>query len=334
MKISYQQLHQHLENNLVPVYLIMGSEHLLVQESKDLIVRYAQLNGFKEIRRYDANKDFDWHELQISASPSLFCEKALIDLRLSSKPNAATIKILTDYIKKIKPDSKVILSCEKLEHNVQNMKWMSVVDQLGVIVNIPNLPPGQYKQWAEQRLKQNNLSCDRLAIDFLISQTEGNLLALAQEIDKLKLLFGSNPISLSDIINVITDNAKYSVFHFIDRVLEGDLVQIRRTLAKLRQEAVEPILILWAITKEIRLLINIIMDLKGKSWEAIANKYSIWPNRKHITKSCASRHTIKSLHETLLLAEKIDHAIKGLQPGNVWHMIELVAFRLAGIKIG
>jgi DNA polymerase-3 subunit delta len=74
---------------------------------------------------------------------------------------------------------------------------------------------------------------------------EGNLLACAQEIDKLAMLFGAPKYESDDIEGNLCDNARYNVLRWptpAARRAGGG----RAILDSLRGEGVEPILILCA----------------------------------------------------------------------------------------
>ena len=73
---------------LKPVYLIAGSEPLLVLECADAVRRRAREEGYGEREVFDAEGSFDWNTLSMGlASLSLFASRRLFDLRLpSGKP--------------------------------------------------------------------------------------------------------------------------------------------------------------------------------------------------------------------------------------------------------
>ena len=324
MKLSYHQLPTHLKNNLAPIYLVTGNEPLLMQECRDSIRSKAQQQGFSEIERFDITKDFDWSGLiEATNSLSLFSNKRFIEIKLNHKPNVQGSKLFIRFIENLSPDNIVLVLSEKLDSTAQKSSWVNAINKTGTLVTIWPLDSLKFQQWVEKRLRDNNLRCDKNAVQFLVEQTEGNLLACAQEIEKLALLFSERVITRDDMVSAIADSARYDVFNFIDILFEGNVKRTIRVLHKLQKEAVEPTLLLWVITREIRLLINVIFDLKNKnSWEAIVKKHQIWDKKQHYIKKVIQLPIEKDLHQMLLQAEKIDHIIKGLQIGSVWVEIE------------
>jgi DNA polymerase III subunit delta len=330
MKLTLQQLPLHLKKPLLPVYLITGDEYLLVQEARDLILAQIRQTGAVELLRHDANKDFDYqHLIDQTSSLSLFSDKTLIEIKLHHKPNANAAKLLAELIRQCHADKMLLLSCDKLDSNAQKSDWYTATDKHGAIITIWPLAVAHYRKWLAQRLRQNNLRCEPAVIDFLLNQSEGNLLSLAQEVAKLQLIFGNHPITLNDMMAMLVDNAKYDIFNFIDTILAGDPKAVQRVLYKLRAEAVEPTLLLWAITREIRSLLYILIDLQGKmSWEAVLKKHKVWDKRKNLIKKSVTRLTVASLHQMLLQAQTIDYTIKGLRAGNIWDELTALAYAL------
>ncbi|MBA2653826.1 MAG: DNA polymerase III subunit delta [Gammaproteobacteria bacterium] len=331
MKFSYQQLPMHLKSNLLPVYLITGNELFLVQEARELIRSKAKSQGFSEVQRYEVNKDFDWSMfVESNNTYSLFSDKVCTEIKLNQKPNAAGSKLFTQFLENHDPNKILLITTDKLESATQRSGWAEAINKIGAIVTIWPLDSAQFKQWALHRLRANNLNCDQAGLQFLVDQTEGNLLALAQEIEKLKLIF-EGAIKLEDLINATTDNARFDIFSCIDIIEQGNASRILRSIRKLKAEAVEPTLLLWALSREIRSLSAIIGDLKNKSpWATLVKKHQIWEKRQPSVKKMISLHTPKSLHTLLLQAERIDHIIKGVTAGNVWSALETLALGLGG----
>ncbi|WP_176518450.1 DNA polymerase III subunit delta, partial [Pseudomonas faucium] len=105
-----------------------------------------------------------------------------------------------------------------------------------------------------QRLAQAGLSAQREAVDRMAARVEGNLLAAAQEIEKLKLLAEGSQITVETVQAAVADSARFDVFGLVDAILNGEATHALRMLEGLRGEGVEPPVILWALARELRLL--------------------------------------------------------------------------------
>lgn len=331
MKLYANQLSAHLKNNLLPVYLITGTEPLFIQETKDLIVQKAKEVGFSERKRFDATKDFNWNTLFESADNlSLFGEQTILELQLYNKPTATVAKTFAQFIQNLSRHNILIILSDKLDGPTQKTGWFQAISDLGAIITIWPLDANAFLQWVKARLQQNNLSSDPQIVQLIAQYTEGNPLACAQEIEKLKLLYPDGKISLAELQQVVTDNARYDIFGFMDIVLAGNAARIINAFQKLRGEGVEAPVLLWAITREVRMLLNIMQEIHDKThWDVITKKYRIWDKRSALIKNAIQKQSQENLHRVLLKAHEIDKMIKGLLRGNLWNELEMVVLSVA-----
>src|SRR5690625_5725584 len=94
-------------------------------------------------------------------------------------------------------------------------------------------------------------------IDQLAARVAANLLEAAQEIEKPKPLAPAEGVTVEMMASVVADSARYNVFALTDRALRGDARGAVKTLQGLRGEGTEPLALLWALTREIRALVQI-----------------------------------------------------------------------------
>ena len=185
-------------------------------------------------------------------------------------------------------------------------------------------------RWLKNRLQQNGLRTNQAGIDLLIELNEGNLLALAQAIEKLCLLYNETTVTTEQISTAISDNAKFDVFKFVDGLLTGDKNHSLRILQGLKAEASEPTILIWAIARELRSLIKMRQDMEqGFSIEQAMDKQRVWGKRKPLVASTLRRHTLKTLQNSLSQCATIDRVIKGTASGNYWDDIENLALVLS-----
>ncbi|WP_286935773.1 DNA polymerase III subunit delta, partial [Pseudomonas sp. UBA6554] len=196
MKLAPAQLNKHLQGSLAPVYVVSGDDPLLCQEAADAIRNAARQQGFDERQVFSADANFDWGTLlQAGASLSLFAQRRLLELRLpSGKPGDKGAAALMEYCAKPAEDTLLLISLPKLDGSAQKTKWGKALIEGAhcQFIQIWPVDPQQLPQWINQRLSQAGLSAQRDAVDLIAARVEGNLLAAAQEIEKLKLLAEGN----------------------------------------------------------------------------------------------------------------------------------------------
>ncbi|HEY1891290.1 MAG TPA: hypothetical protein VGG63_12830, partial [Steroidobacteraceae bacterium] len=91
MKLTADSLPSHLEQRLLPAYLISGDEPLLSGEAADAIRARARADGFTEREVHFLERGSDWDDVRASAGNlSLFGARRLLELRLpSGRPGVA-----------------------------------------------------------------------------------------------------------------------------------------------------------------------------------------------------------------------------------------------------
>ncbi|WP_444883974.1 DNA polymerase III subunit delta [Microbulbifer sp. PSTR4-B] len=332
MRINPQQLPQQLRKGLAPVYIISGDEPLLVQESCDQIRAAARQNGFAERELLHAEHNFDWGLLLASAgNMSLFAERKLIEVRApSGKPGDKGSKALQEFAALASQDLILLLVLPKLDKSQLNSKWVKTLEQHGALVQIWPVSAQEMPHWINQRINAAGLSAEKEAIRILAERVEGNLLAASQEIEKLKLLNSDGTITVELLEQSVTSSARYSVFDLIDRALAGEAEKAIKTLQGLRSEGIEPPVVLWALTREMRSLLELMEKLN--QGQQLARLVRI-QKRQPLVQNALNRLTPNILEALLLKARAVDSAIKG---GNThqspWNGLMELTLNLSGQK--
>jgi DNA polymerase-3 subunit delta len=336
MKLKPVQLISHLQQHgLAPVFLLTGDEPLQMMECGDAIRQFARENGFNERVILTVEKTFNWHSLADETNNlSLFAQQRLIELRLSNKsPGNEGAKALLSYLQQPPADTVLLITADKLDQAKQKSKWFTAIEKAGIVIQVWPIDAKKLPEWVSQRLRQQGLQANQDIANFIAERSEGHLLACSQEIDKLKLLYGEGKIEFSQVIDSVADNARFEIFDWVDTILAGDVKRAVRQLNGLRAEGCEPVLITWALDKEIRSLAHISYALQnGQSPEMVFRKQRVWANRKNIINSAAKRHSLRKWHQFLKQTAQIDRIIKGMASGNVWDELLKLAVQVAGVK--
>ncbi|MFT5117786.1 MAG: DNA polymerase-3 subunit delta [Kiritimatiellia bacterium] len=334
-KLRSDQLAQNLKGKLAPVYLVSGDETLLVQEACDAIRQTARQAGFSERERHHVDKQFSWSQLLSSAnSLSLFDDKKIIELRIENgKPGAEGSKAICAYLENPSDDNLLMLVTPKLDSGSQRSKWVKQIEKLGYWVPIWPISPAQLPRWLSQRLQQAGLKADSHVIELLATRIEGNLLAAHQEIEKLTLVATDEWLSPELIANTVADSARYDVFGLIDKALLGDARGAVKNLHGLRSEGIEAITVLWALARELRLLLNIAHAIEqGQNFSWAAKNAGVWDKRQPLVQQALNRLHHKQLTLLIRQANGIDKAIKGLRNADTWNELMELTLNLSGTQ--
>ncbi|MEW8507356.1 MAG: DNA polymerase III subunit delta [Candidatus Thiodiazotropha sp.] len=336
MRLRNEQLAKHLQQPLAAVYLLSGDEPLQMQEAADAIRRAARQQGYSEREVLDQGSGFDWSSLNSAADTlSLFSEKRLLELRLKNgKVGTEGGKSLSAYCERPATDTLLLITLPKLDRAQTNSKWYQAVERLGVVVQIWPVEGGRLMPWIEQRLRRAGLIPEPGVVEMLADRVEGNLLAANQEIEKLLLLYGEGVISVERLIEAVADSARFDIFTLVDTLLEGNIVKGIRILNGLKAEGVAAPVVLWALSREIRLLAEMGFDIgSGKPVEKVMVERRVWDRRKPILRRALRR---KADHWQRLLVDcaHADRAIKGRDPADPWLLFQQLAKGMAGSPPG
>lgn len=103
-------------------------------------------------------------------------------------------------------------------------------------------------------MRDAGLQPDTEAVRYLAERVEGNLLAAAQEINKLQLLHASGRINAEQIAESAADSSRFTIFDLTEAVLAQDVGRMRHIVQILREEGVALPLLVWALGDLLRQL--------------------------------------------------------------------------------
>ena len=323
MKIRANQLSSHLKNSLAPCYLVTGDEHLLVAEALDAIREAARGRGFGTRELHVATTGFDWNQLTASTgNMSLFAEQRIVELRLpTGKPGRAGGQAIVDLVAQSGPELLFIVTGPKLDASAARSKWAKALEQHGVSLPIWPIGLRELPGWIANRMRQAGLQPDREAVSMIADRVEGNLLAAGQEIEKLRLLLGQGKVTARDVESAVANSSRYDVYKLTDAAMAGDARRAVKILGGLRSEGVEPVIVMWALTRELRTLAMLDDAVRqGRDLGGAMRAARVWSSREGLVRSCIGRHQHGNFHRLLKAGGRADAAAKGQRYGDPWQM--------------
>ena len=333
-QLRADQLAGQLQQSLAPVYFVHGDETLLVNECADAIRAAARAQGYAERQVFSVEAGFDWNSLRAASdSLSLFAERRVLELRLpSGKPGRDGTQILRDYAGRPAADTLLLIVSGKLESAARRSKWVLALEQAGVSIAIWPIEAAQLPGWIDRRMRAHGMRASREALQLIAERVEGNLLAAAQEIEKLYLLHGSGELDVDTVAELVADSARYDVFGLVDAALAGDAGHVQRILSGLRAEGVDPVLVLWALVREIRTLTTMARQLQSSGLAQVLVSHQVWDKRKPLVSAALQRIRGRQWWHLLQRCAQLDRVIKGRAAGSAWDELLQLALSLAGVN--
>lgn len=326
MKLYSNQLPTHLKQGLLPVYLLVGDEPLQLQEAGDAIRSTAASQGFSERERYLVDAKFQWHELHNSAgNMSLFAAQRIIELHMpSGKPGTKGSASIVAFIESMPADVMLIIRCDEWNAGNEKTKWVKTIIDKGAFLRVYQPKAAELPKWIRQRCQSIGLQVDQDAIGLLSLRLEGNLLAAAQELEKLKMRYADQRVTGQDVAGLVADNARFDVFRLTDSLFENQPARAIRILRSLSKNDLSPVIIHWALERETRMLceLSFIRSKNRNVSPADYRKFGIWQNRQAIIQKVLNQKALSHWEHCLQKLSTIDRMIKGRLKGNPWISIE------------
>lgn len=334
MELRPEQLaSQPASQPLAPVYLIAGPELLRVLEAADAVRARARAEGIGEREVFDADgRDFDWAQLASSFNaPSLFSSRRLIELRLpTGKPGKEGAQVISDFCAQPPADVVLLITAGEWSRAHQG-KWADAVARAGVLSVAWAIKPHELADWIERRLRGKGLRAEPAAVQRLVERVEGNLLAAAQEVDKLALLADGQVLDVARMEALVADAARYDVFRLSEAAFSGQPQAVLRMLAGLRAEGEAVAALMPILIRELLLAAGLArVNAAGGNLAAEMKSRGIWESRQAPFRRALQRHPDPRRWERFVAeASQVDRMAKGRAEGDPWRALERLMAALA-----
>jgi len=332
MRIQPPQLAASLKRGLVPVYLLCGDEPLQLGDAAKTVRDAVRAAGFEERELLDVETGFDWGRLAVAADAlSLFSSRKLIELRLTSaRIGRDGSDAVRTYCREPAEDNLLLILAPDLEYKELKAKWVQDLDRIGVILQVRQIEGPRLVAWIEQRLRERGMRPEPGVAALLSERVEGNLLAAAQEVEKLRLLYGAGDLDRDRLASAISDSARYDLFDLTDAALSGDRAKVHRIVGGLAAEGTAPVLVLWVLARELRMLAAVSHAAGRGRVAGTLRAHGVWESRQARVMSTLKRLPTERLQGLVVRCAAVDRQIKGLMPGDPWHELAAIADVLAG----
>jgi DNA polymerase-3 subunit delta len=333
MESSPEQLSTRVAGSpLAPAYLIAGQEPLRVLEAADAVRLAARAQGIAEREVFMAEgnqREPDWDALAASLrAPSLFASRRLLEVRLpTGKPGTEGARAIVEFCDDPPADVCLLVTCGDWSKS-HGGKWSEAIARIGVVAVAWQVKPHELPDWIDRRLRARGLQADRAAVQRLAERVEGNLLAAAQEIEKLVLLADGQPLDAARMDALVADSARYDVFRLIDAAMNGHPAQVSRMLRGLRAEGEAVPALLGMLVMELQRAAALArVQARGGNLNAEFKAQRIWDSRQAMYLRALARHPVARWEGFVAGIGRVDRIAKGRsrigsEPEDAWLQLE------------
>lgn len=315
-----------LKQPLQAAYVVFGEEDLLRIEAVDALRQAARTQEYFDRQVLSIEGNFDWSLLhEATQSMGLFSERKLIEIHMpTGKPGKEGAERLLQAAAAFAEDTVTVLVLPNMDKTQQKSKWFQAWLQAACVLECKAVSAAQLPQWIERRLQQHRLSIESDALDVLAQRVEGNLLAAKQEIDKLALLHGAGiRLTLLDAQQAVADVARFDVFDLAQSWMQGNASRVLQLLASLQGEGDEPVLVVWAVSEDLRAMLRLKAGMaSGESEQILRRNLRLWGDKYSWAQQALRRVGVRRVLMALQQCALIDRQIKGASEGKAWQSMQ------------
>jgi DNA polymerase-3 subunit delta len=280
---------------------------------------------------FEADHRFDWNELDASFGMlSLFASRRVIEVRLpTGKPGKEGGALIEKFCAAPAPDVLLLVTAAEWSGKHEGA-WSRAIDKRGASLVLWPPRPNELPAWIARRLKSRGLEATADAVALLAARVEGNLLAAAQEVDKLALLQREGRLDAAQMQALVADSARYDVFRLADTALAGDTAHALRMLAGLRGEGEQVVPLLSWLAGQVQALASVaaVQETGGNIAQAMTQA-RIWDSKQPVFRRALARGSAAHFERLLADCARIDRISKGRADGDAWVELERLVVGIA-----
>lgn len=323
MKIDYLQALKRVDGAR-GVWVLHGQEPLLEQNLLDAL-RKSWLKHEVERQRHDLNSVSDWKNVfNALNSLSLFSQNLGIEAHGNIKPDANGLKLLKQYIQHNEHNLLVIVM-PKQDSSSLKSAFFQTVEANGVVAALTATYPQDRQRILAVEAEKLGIQLKNDAWAWLEQNHEHNLLAAKNSLMRVADTFpDQKQIDIENLQQCLQDQSRYSTFDLSEALLNGNLALSVKIFQYLVESGEPNSLILWTISKEMRLL----MQLYEQPQNAL--QLGIWKTKISTYQQALRRLNPQGFLTWPQLLLRVDASIKGLSKERPEHVIQQCIAEICG----
>lgn len=323
MKLDYLQALKRV-NEARGAWVLHGQEPLLEQNLVDAF-RSSWQSREVERQRYDISSASDWKNVfNALNSLSLFSSQLAIEVHGNIKPDASGLKLLKNYLQQ-DSDNLLLVVMPKQDSSSLKSSFFQTIDANGVNVSLVANYPKDRQQILGIEAEKLGIKLANDAWQWLEQHHEHNLLAAKNSLMRVADTFAEvDIIQIDHLYACLQDQSRYNTYDLSDALLNGNLAQSIKIFQYLIASGEPMSLILWSISKEMRLLMQLFEQPQN------ALQIGIWKTKVSLYQQALRRLSPQTFLAWPALLLRIDASIKGLGHENPEHLVQQAIASMCG----
>lgn len=257
-------------NDLKPVYYIYGTDDFLAEEELKALKAAALTGGFASMNYHVfEGKNINASEA-ISAASTMpaFSQRRLVLIKGAESIKAAQEKDFFEYVKDPSPSTCLVFLADTARAD-RNSAFFKYLGDKGYLRQCNRLSERDLLSWIKKEVKKDGKAISDGAAQKLVSIAGNRLRDIKGELEKIILFTGEKTrIEDSDVEDVGVDLKEETIFGLSEAIGEKDVKKALKVFTKLSGE--EPVKVLGAISRQIRVLLKLKALLRKKTPDAQA----------------------------------------------------------------
>ena len=333
MWIKQQGFKLPLPPKLGSLFAMNGQEIYLVDQFrsqfKQAWIKQKNSGEPADYQRIDVTQSQDWQQLDAAfGNYSLFSSLTIVDVFFDKKSLDKEAKsILTEYLKRADPACLLLLHLPQLTSTA--LKFLADSPH-AILTSVKTPDKTTVERWIADQLRAHYNTFSTVLPALIYQYTQGNLLACSQVLQKIALTEERTEyLSEGVVLAHLENQCNYTLYELSDSCLAGDAAKALLILRQALENRQELTLVLWIITQEIRLLIQLNESQRSNiPWQAALTQLKIWPSRGGFYQSALKRVNPTILITLLTWCSKLDLMIKTSQSTQIDATLERMVISL------
>jgi len=306
---------------LHPIYMLLGEEAFLMQETLRHIVQASLLEEEKDFNLsiYDMEETAVETALEDAETLPFMGERRVVVIKnpgfLTSEKKKEKvehrIEKLEQYIHSPAPYSVVVFVApyEKLD---ERKKITKLLKKQATVLEMKSLSDADTIKWMENVAHEAHVELEKNAIQQLLILTAGDLMVIHQELQKLSMFVGEGGLVTVDTVNLLVARTlEQNIFDLIDHVIHKRSKNALRIFYDLLKNNEEPIKILSLLVNQFRLILQVKeLSTVGYGQQQIASTVKVHPFRVKLALQQARLFQTEELAMILMELAEADYEMK------------------------